>query len=522
MSKKMIRLITALLILLFAMSCFAGCADTQNNGDDTSDNPSKVTPGDSDNASDGGEGSSEAPVETTLEDLLGFEIPKMNTNFNILYSQYDELKNDITGDSTSGDEVSAKVHERNLNVEETFGVTLNFINNINTWNTRAEDLQYIQNVVASGGNDFDMVLGINVAMATMMYTGCFHNLSDVNTINMDHDWWMANTEESYGIGGKVYGLMGDIAHSLYSNTSLIALNTTLADKFGVSSTYGDLYDMVYDGKWTLDKMIEIGAAYGEDNGDGVMTIGEDTFGLLVLQVPSRLFAYAFDIDIIQRNADNTGVVLPEQLDEKVVNSYEKLYDVLPKTIIGSKPYIAPSNKTADVQAAFGNGKSLMIAAYFSYLGKDVIKNQMTDDYMLLPMPKYDEAQDDYRSPIATTAGMVLIPLTAVDAEKSGMIMEYMAYYGQQNIVPVYINNTLKLKYAADEKVSGMVDYILERSQFNLTQVLCFNCESGDMKMSNMYAFGNLNKVESPAINSFYQTYRDGWQGDLDAICAGLK
>ena len=149
----------------------------------------------------------------------------------------------------------------------------------------------------------------------------------------------------------------------------------------------------------------------------------------------------------------------------------------------------------------------------------------------MPLPKYDESQDDYIVPLATTAGMAHIPLTAIDVEDSGKIMEYLAYYGGETIVQPYINNTLKLKYASDEKVVGMVEYILDRSAFTLTQVLLFNCSTSvtdatgtakTIQMSNMYAFGKLNAVESPSINSYYQANRSDWQGDLDALFGELK
>jgi hypothetical protein len=363
-----------------------------------------------------------------------------------------------------------------------------------------------------------MVYGAAIAMSTMMYSGLFHNLNDVEPINFDHSWWMKDIPGTYGIGDYVYGVMGDISRSYYAYLGLIALNTSLAENFGVQSAHGDLYQMVYDGKWTLDKMIEIGTAYGEDNGDGVMTVGDDVFGFIGHGVNTRLFLFSFGHELITLNDTADGVVIPNALDEKTINSYEKLYSILPKAGTGASPNCA-YGVDASTYAAFADDKLLMYTATFSDLGNETIRN-MASEYMLLPMPKYDEAQGDYITPFATGVAMALIPVTAADADNSAMVMEYMGYFGEKNIVPVYIEQTLKLKYASDPQVMEMVQYIIDRSAFTLTQVLIWNCTSG--YFYNMYAFGGLNGVGSPNVASYYSSYRRVWQKNLNDLLKDLK
>ena len=138
----------------------------------------------------------------------------------------------------------------------------------------------------------------------------------------------------------------------------------------------------------------------------------------------------------------------------------------------------------------------------------------------MPMPKYDENQDDYIVPLATEAAMVMIPVTAVDEDLSGMVLEYMGYLGQKSITPVYIEQTLKLKYAADPQVMEMVQYIIDRSAYTLTSVLIWNFEAG-AQMRNMYAFGPLNIVGSSNITSTYSSYRRAWNRELDKLIADI-
>jgi hypothetical protein len=314
-------------------------------------------------------------------------------------------------------------------------------------------------------------------------------------------------------------MMGKFGHSYYSQLNLIAVNTNLAKNFGVEEAHGDLYKMVYDGKWTLDKMLEIGGSYGEDNGDGNMVLGDDVYGFVSTTVPSRNFLFSLGLELITLNATEDGVEIPNSLDEKTINSYEKLYAAFPKSGAGSTPNFG-SCAINSFDDHFAADKVLMGLCYFSTLGSENVRN-MTSEYMVMPMPKYDETQDDYITPFATTASMLLIPLTAVDPEQSAMITEYMGYLGEKNICPVYVEQTLKLKYASDPQVMEMVQYIIDRAAFTLTQAMIWNCEAGS-NMRNMYAFGDLNIVGSPNIASFYGSYRRVWKKQLDTLVEGLE
>ena len=421
----------------------------------------------------------------------------------------------LYAESFDGDEVAVEVYERNLTLEDEFKVELNFVDSLGHWGTRSDDKKFIETAVQSGTNDYDLVFGTNVAMATMMYSGLFHNLCDVDPINFDHTWWMPDTVETYGIGEHVYGAQGDFGHSYYSGLGLIAYNVTLGENFGVPSAHGDLYKTVYDGKWTLDKMLEIATAYSEDNGDGVMNIGDDVFGLVSVTVPSRLFLFSQGHELITLNDTADGVVIPNAIDEKTITSYEKLYETFQT---GTHPNCICLESYP--HAEFASDKILLYTAYFAHLGSEEIRN-MASEYMIMPMPKYDEDQDDYITPFSTSVGMALIPVTAVDSDTSGMILEYMGYLGEKNICPVYVEQTLKLKYATDPKVMEMVQFIIDRAAFTLTQAMIWNCEAG-ANFRNMYAFGELNTVGSPNVASFYSSYRRVWQKQLDNICKGLE
>ena len=515
MNKNIVRILALLLAALMLTVCFVGCQDNPdqgNEGGESTEAPAvDVTQGGDD--TQGGE--TEAP-EQSIEDILGFDLEDHNTDINFLYAKYDNVTECFYAESFDGDEVAVEVYERNLAVEENLGVKINFIESDNgTFAARSDFRKQVENAVQAGTNDYDLVTGMSVALSTMMFSGLFYDFNEIETIDLGHSWWMKDATETYGIDDKVFGMVGDIAHSYYSCLGIMAANTNLLDKFGVAAQYGSLYDLVYDGKWTLDKLLEIGAAYGEENGDGNMVLGDDVFGFVSRSVPTRLFMYSFGIELIQREADGS-VALVEALDEKTINSYQKLYDALNMNKYSN---IANEPSKDKIVKHFADNKAMIIQAYFSDLGSESIRN-MESEYMVLPQPKYDENQDDYIVPLATEAAMVMIPTTASDEELSGKVFEYMGYLGEKDITPVYIEQTLKLKYAADPQVMEMVQYIVDRSSYTLTAVLIWNFEAG-AQMRNMYAFGSLNIVGSPNITSTYSTYRRAWKKELTNLLGDL-
>lgn len=159
----------------------------------------------------------------------------------------------------------------------------------------------------------------------------------------------------------------------------------------------------------------------------------------------------------------------------------------------------------------------MIQAYFNDLGSEIVRN-MESDYMVLPMPKYDEAQTDYITPLSTEEAMVAVPITAKDPELTAKVMEYMGYLGEQNIKQTYIENTLKIKYADDPQVSKMMDFIFDRTQISLTSMFIWSCES--INMRNIIAFGTLNEGTESETSIYKSNYRS-WKKQVEILLRDL-
>lgn len=92
---------------------------------------------------------------------------------------------------------------------------------------------------------------------------------------------------------------------------------------------------------------------------------------------------------------------------------------------------------------------------------------MNDDIGILPMPKYDEAQENYKS--AAWGGAVWTlsrTFDMADAEKLGSALEAMSFYGYRDVIPVYKEVALKTKTTRDNESADMLDIIFGTIYFD--------------------------------------------------------
>ena len=84
---------------------------------------------------------------------------------------------------------------------------------------------------------------------------------------------------------------------------------------------------------------------------------------------------------------------------------------------------------------------------------------MKTDFGILPMPKYDETQENYTSFLHGAAGVFCVPITNNNEDKSGRIAEDLARYSHDTVKPAYIDVLIKSKIGRDADSARMIDII---------------------------------------------------------------
>ena len=365
---------------------------------------------------------------------------------------------DIAATEENGDVINDAVYKRNMKIYDRFGVEMVDIPSPNgTWDLTAP----LRKSVMAASDDYDMVAsGFNDAVKNLSTEGMLMELHNVPYMDLSKPWYDQNANEQLSIDGKLFATAGDMILMDNEATLCVLFNKKLAEDYALEG----FYEMVKNGKWTIDKMTEFSKLTAKDlDGDG--TMGEkDQWGNIGEPLNTYALMVACDAIAVKKNKDDVPVF-------DVQN--EHFYDAFTKAVNLNRDdkvtMFCDNFKAADVWAdiidpAFTEGRVLFNTAG---LVRVTVFRAMETDFGILPLPKYDENQKEYNSMISMgCANSIAIPTTA-NAERSGAIIEALSAESYYTLKPAYYDIVLKTKNARDDASSEMLDIIFENRIFDI-------------------------------------------------------
>lgn len=393
----------------------------------------------------------------TEDPALRLTVEKSNYNgrkFTLLANEY--ISYEYGHMEQTGEIVDDAVYTRNVEVEDYLGIKFNFVYQKGNWNERDDFTKTITQTVLAGDSTYDLVSGTTVCTMPVSNTGCFLEVGSLAYLDLDKPWWIADMYDRFSVNGILYGVIGDSSLSLYKDLSVIYFNVNKLN----SNKLDNLYTLVREDKWVLDKFIETGLSVrGDLDGNGKMEIDKDELGFLAEAVPNGTFQTALELPIISVKG---GKVEYLGLSEKFIKAYEKLYDfnVDSDTTFSISTIDDSSFKTMKY---FAEGRVLLMANFIYSTEK---LRDMEDDYGIVPYPKYDENQEKYLAQLGTSTQMLFVPKTAADPGMTSKTMECLSYYSYNDVSPLYYDVALKEKYARDDDMHEMLDIIRQGATFD--------------------------------------------------------
>ena len=99
---------------------------------------------------------------------------------------------------------------------------------------------------------------------------------------------------------------------------------------------------------------------------------------------------------------------------------------------------------------------------------------MSDEFGIIPLPKFDESQKEYRSFVNGASSMVCVPASCQDLERASVITEALASEAYATVTPVLYETYLKRKVSRDADSAEMIDYIVRNRVFDMGYVNLFD------------------------------------------------
>ena len=475
--KRKLSLILAALMLGMT---FTACASESGNEGATTTAPSAV---DTTAVAE-----TTAPVEEGPADPLPKDLRFDGQTVRFLARDRDWMDDEIAVDDINGEVVNDAIFKRNQMTEDRLGVE------ISTFKTGGTDMYAISNLlktlVLAGTDEYDIFH--NSVYSTIMYTGdnIFHNLYDFQYLNLENPWWSQGFNAEASIGNAQYLATGDISLSLKRMTFVTFFNQQLFKNFNIEN----IYDVVRDGKWTLEYQGNIAAQMYQDLNGNQQKDQEDAFGFMTNGDQIGVDAYwsSCDMDILKKTADNTYeyAVNVERVAAAVTAINKLIWD---NEGSWSVPKGGSDKEQDTIAQLFSSGNVGMVTLRVMETEGAYLRD-MKDAYGILPIPKLDESIEAYYSYAHDQFNAYGMPLTLKEDrfDLAGAALEYMAYLSMRDVMPAYYEIALKTKYASDMESGEMLDLIFSNFKVDAGVLYTKNINSVHQALRTLIGGNNSN------------------------------
>lgn len=345
----------------------------------------------------------------------------------------------------NGATLNDAAYKRNQEVMDRLNITIKACEDA-TW-TRIPE--HIIKTVMADEDAYDLSILSAVDNYTQLATqNVVLDFKEVPHINLEADYYFQKAIDAFTIADKSFFLNGEYTYTMLSSVYML-FNKTMLDQYDLESPY----TLVDDGKWTIDKMIEMSKGiYADLNGNGEIDFG-DRFGMAS---NNGMFGYFWGgINGEYVNFDDNGMLRANIANEKNQILLEKLVAWL-----NTEDVFNIDGKSWDT---FFDGNAL-----FCFYGSSLTKLRDVDsfDFGFVPSPKYDEAQDTYDT--YTAGGFAVMPITVRDTDRNGVITEALYSASHRYMADAYIESYAENKILRDEESQRMFRMTLQNGYYSIS------------------------------------------------------
>ena len=346
-------------------------------------------------------------------------------------------------------------------VEEAYGITI-AEETTDFWEMTKTVSQYIM----SGETTYDAISMMDRFALTSAMEGAFQSMSNIQTVHLDSPWWGTDITDQLSVGGNIYFGITSAQLESFGKTSCILWNTTLGNALGLEVPWDD----VFAGTWTFEDYASYRTVADSDlNGNGEWDPDDRyTYGAADVRGAASQFWQAADLKIVTKDADDIPHITAYD-NEKLFNHLESVYNLM---YSGANNLYAlfPIGAEKACGDSFLEGNILLYSGLFSTINQ---AREMENDFAVLPMPKYDEAQESYRSR-TYDATFHMIPTTQADPEYAGVILDALSCAAYYDLVPVYVETTLKEKASRDENSMKSIQMCFDTRTLDFGEAFMFD------------------------------------------------
>ena len=485
MKKTIIALLLIAMLLPLASCASGGTTEKETSGNVTAETETSGT-------------DTTADSETTLSDYPD-NLPDMDfggKTYTVLGEE--GMAGFFHADELTGEVVNDALYNRDVKVGERFNAKITLSSTADAQAT----IDTAKAAVQAGEDEYAAVVSFVIYMGMAVTNNIFQPISDLPYIDLTQPWWSQSNLTDLTYHGKTFLAMGDYDMSGISQTQCLFYNKDLSESLNLPN----VYDTVRSGRWTKDKINELcEGTYVDVNGDGQKD-ADDQYGYAVDSNGDFIgYLWAFGKRLFAQQSD--GTYKDVYYDEKLVDIVNWCYDIK-----NNHDYTWTTKEWHTGYTAFILGKTLIANGYVAMTQWGM--RDLETDYAILPLPKWDEAQQNYYTYVDGSHFIAGVLNTAQDREFVGCIMEALNAESWKTVRPAYFESTLKYKNARDKDSLEMLDILIDGRLFDFGYVY------GGWGAAFWIQYC-INDNNSTDITSYYESRKNEWNTYMDNVFAAF-
>ncbi len=439
--KKLISFLLACILLLSMFGCQDGKAPEQESGE-----------------------TSDGTDTTEAVDYLQ-TLPKHDDGwkeFRILVTE--QLKRFYDQENISSIPVDNAAYKRNLAVEELFKTDFSYTAlDGNASGSAAFAAEIRISTMAGGADGYDLILGQSYYTLPSVSSGTYHNLLESDMFNWDADWYHQDINSSGTINGKLWAASGSFVISQLAYAMACFYSKDVYENMEFEY---DLYDLARDGNWTYETYYELVTAF--DNPDQTQSGG--MYGMIRHDHGITGLLMGMGVDFVTKNSDGEWT-FDEFYNSRFLDAYEKL-----RSLCNDYPSAMLTTTDIDIPRGALMARTLFVQTLVDAILTDELL-MPSDDFTIgvLPIPKYDENQANYRTRVMRDE-LFLIPICA-DLKRSALITEALNYTTYTMVDVAYWDTALEHRAADVEDDMEMLSIIRDTVYWDTAQYFNYDLQN---------------------------------------------
>ncbi len=290
--------------------------------------------------------------------------------------------------------------------------------------------------------------------------GNYYNFNDLVTLS--NPWWDQGFVNDVMVDGYLYGILGDFSLTSFDATWVMFYNKEVLDQ-NEKLRGTDLYALVENNEWTIDKFTELVQKAKQDDGDQVMSTGTaDIYGLVSSTFGIRGLYFGAGASYVTKTEDAAGnTSFTHGFNDNASLVAQAVIDIYADDAVTIAAYTTVGSQLTNGLTLFAP-ETLDKARNWSDAG---LKN-----FGIVPHPVYSAEQLStvgYKHNVDNHLIYYVVPTTLnYDLSIISNFLELWGFHSRYIVYPEFLN-LYKYNWTNSEEDAEMIDIIMNSRTFDL-------------------------------------------------------